>query len=292
MNKPEKQLQRATRDVVRKIGDSSRSFPSFDSLAQWAVSQGYAENVEAVRQGHRELWPELLYEWYKTNQIACLFAVSLARKWDEAKWYSAVIEDAWDADVLTAIVDAHFEMGTEGLQILLPGGGTEEEALRIVTLLAAHPRWSCEDTGWLEGEQGDSIHIGLRWISPDKSFESWALGIAPFDPMPFTRQFVKAPFIALVIRPSAPADNRARTPKGCTGLPASHLAHMDDNLGDDTATRDKWTAQTKQGKRALIHPEPLSRARAKVTFSFSGDYREKLAPALQERAETEPSGSL
>lgn len=70
-----------------------------------------------------------------------------ARRWEEAKWYSAVIEDAWDADVLTAIVDAHFKLGTEGLQILLPGGGTAEEALRIVTLLAAHPRWSCEGTG-------------------------------------------------------------------------------------------------------------------------------------------------
>jgi hypothetical protein len=237
--------------------------------------------VEAVKQEHQELWPELLYEWYKTNQIACLFAVHLARQWEESKWYSWVVDDTWNADVLTAIVDAHFELGTEGLQILLPGDGTAEEALRIVTLLAAHPRWSCEDTGWLEGEEGDSIHVGLRWIAPDNSFESWALGIAPFDTMPFTRQFTKAPFIALVIRPSAPESKRANTPKGCTGLPASHLAHMDDYLGDDKETRDKWMIQTKQGKRALIHPEPLSRARAKVTFSFSADYREKLAPAFQ-----------
>lgn len=291
MNKPEKQLQRATRDVVRQMGDTSRAYPSFDSLAVWAVSQGHAESVEAVRQEHQELWPELLYEWYKTNQIACLFAVHLARRWEEAKWYSAVIEDAWDADVLTAIVDAHFELGTEGLQILLPGDGTAEEALRIVTLLAAHPRWSCEDTGWLPGEEGDSIHIGLRWIAPDSSFESWALGIAPFAPMPFTRRFDKAPFIALVLRPSAPADQRARTPKGCTGLPASHLAHMDDDLGDNNATREKWTTETKRGKHALIQPEPLSRARAKVTFSFSGDYREKLAPALRQPDEAVPMAS-
>lgn len=291
MTKPEKQLQRAKRDVVRKIDDSSLTFPSFDNLAAWAVSQGYAKSVEAIRQEHRELWPELLFEWYKTNQIACLFAVSLARKWEEAKWYSAVIEDTWDGDVLTAIVDAHFDMGTEGLQILLPGDGTEEEALRIVTLLGSHPRWSCEDTGWLEGEQGDSIHIGLRWIAPDNSFESWAIGVAPFEPMPFTRQFAKAPFIAMVIRPSPPAENRAPTPKGCTGLPASHLAHMDDDLGDNQAKRDKWTAQTKQGKRALIHPEPLSRARAKVTFSFSGDYREKLAPALRQPDKAAPIAS-
>ncbi|MRV70632.1 hypothetical protein GJ700_02725 [Duganella sp. FT92W] len=282
MNKPEKQLQRAKRDVHRQIGENdSRTFPSFDSLAAWAVSQGYAESVEAIRQNHKELWPDLLYEWYATNQIACLFAVHLARKWEEAKWYSAVLSDAWDAEVITAIVDAHFDMGTEGLQIIVPGEGTAEEAVRLVTMLASHPRWRCEDTGWLEGEQGDSIHIGLRWISPDNSFESWAVGIAPFEPMPFTRQFVKAPFIALVIRPSAPADNRAPTPTGCSGLPASHLAHMDDDLGDNEAKRQKWIAQTKQGKRALIHPEPLSRARAKVTFSFSKKHLDELNVALR-----------
>lgn len=281
MNTTEKPSSRAKRDVTRHVGEGEkRAFPSFDSLAQWAVDQGYAENIEAVRGSHLELWPDLLFEWYATGQVACIFAICLARNSEDAKWRSAVLEDIWDADLITAIVDAHVALGTEGLQILFPGTGAEHEALEIVRKLGAHPRWRCEDTGWLGTEQGDSIHIGLRWIAEDGTYESWAVGIAPYDTMPFTRRFVGAPFIALVIRPLPPAQERAAAPPGTTGLPASHLAHMDDTLGDSTHTRTRWSEQTKIAKRALIHPDPLSRARAKVTFSFSAQYKEALQPIV------------
>jgi hypothetical protein len=277
LNKAENQSKRAKRDVSRSVGEGeTRSFPSFDSLAQWAVSQGYADNVEAVRSDHPDLWPDLLFEWYVTGQVACIFAICLARNSEAANWRSAVLETTWDADLITAIVDAHVALGAEGLQILFPGAGTEEEALEIVRKLGAHPRWRCEDTGWLGTEQGDSIHIGLRWIAEDGTYESWAVGIAPYDTMPFTRRFVGAPFIALVIRPLPPANERAPAPSGTTGLPASHLAHMDDTLGDNTHKRTRWSEQTKIAKRALIQPDPLSRARAKVTFSFAGKYNGSL----------------
>ena len=59
-------------------------------------------------------------------------------------------------------------------------------------------------------------------------------------------------------------------------MPASHLAHLDDGLGEDQATRDKWMAATRTGKRALLNPEPLSRARAKVTFTFEAAAYEML----------------
>lgn len=65
--------------------------------------------------------------------------------------------------------------------------------------------------------------------------------------------------------------------KGSTGLPAAHLAHMDDDLGDNEVKRKKWGDGTALAKRALIHPDPLSRARAKVTFSFFADAIDLLA---------------
>jgi hypothetical protein len=71
-----------------------------------------------------------------------------------------------------------------------------------------------EDAGWLDNEQGDSLHTGLRWNAEDGSYESWAVGIAPYETMPFTRQFSGAPFIALVVRPLPPADARPDTPQG------------------------------------------------------------------------------
>jgi hypothetical protein len=263
--------------VLRAVSDTeSRHFPSFASLAAWAVEQGYTSSVAASEQIERAVWPELLYTWYASGQIACLFAVHLARDWETARWLSAVVEGEWDGDIITAIVDAHLEIGAEGLQLLFPGSGSSEEAVEIVNRLAQHPRWRCEETGWLEGETGDSIHVGIRWISPDASYESWAVGIAPFEAMPFTRRFVGAPFIALVIRPTPPVCARAPAPSGSTGLPASHLAHMDDALGANQAKRDKWNVHTRLAKRALIQPDPLSRARAKVTFSFSADTRDSL----------------
>lgn len=282
MNKPERQLPRARRDVARTIkGEGVRHFPSFDSLAEWAVSQGYAKSVESVRTEHFKLWPDLLFQWYATAQIACIFAVVLARQSTQAKWYSAVVQDDWNADLVTAIVDAHADVGAEGLQILFPGQGTAEEAFHILEKLVAHPRWRCDDTGWLPNETGDSIHLGLRWIAPDGTYESWVVGIAPFDTMPFTRRLVGAPFIALVVRPLPPAKGRADVPSGCTGLPASHLAHMDDLQGDKTHTREVWMEQTKNAKRALIHPDPMSRARAKVTFSFAATFSDDLNSLLK-----------
>lgn len=277
MNKPEKQLARAKRDVVRQLSERDpRAFPSFDSLAQWAVDQGYADSIESVRNDRMDLWPELLFEWYVTGQIACIFAIHLAKQWETSNWRSAVLDKDWDAELITAIVDAHVEIGAEGLQLLFPGAGSADEAFQIVSKLAAHPRWRFEDTGWLGNEQGDSVHIGLRWIAEDQSYESWAVGIAPYATMPFTRRFNGAPFIALVIRPLPPANERADTPTGTTGLPASHLAHMDDKLDDKEHVRKLWMEKTKLAKRALIHPEPLSRARAKVTFSFPVEYKDRI----------------
>ncbi|MFZ6654726.1 hypothetical protein [Undibacterium sp. TJN19] len=282
MSESKKQTTRRKNEVIREISKTvKRSFPSFDNLAAWVVDNGGADSVESIRVSRPELWSDLLFEWYSSGQIACLFAVHLARLADTAKWYSAVVEGPWDGDYITAIIDASIEQGAEGLQILFPGHGTDDEAITIVERLAVHSRWRCDDTGWLAGEEGDSIQIGLRWIAPDRSYESWAVGIAPFETMPFTRRFVGAPFIALIVRPLPPAGKRAPTPEGPTGLPASHLAHMDDALGQNQEKRDKWTEQTKLGKRALIHPEPLSRARAKVTFSFPPSAQTALMPFLK-----------
>ncbi|AMP02134.1 hypothetical protein CAter282_4370 [Collimonas arenae] len=55
---------------------------------------------------------------------------------------------------------------------------------------------------------------------------------------------------------------------------------MDDGLGTDDEKRQKWTHSTKTGKHALIRPEPLSRARAKVTFAFPASARASLGDVL------------
>jgi hypothetical protein len=278
------------RSIQKGVGPKdNRPFSSFDDLAEWAVKRGWAKDVAEIRSKKPLLWGDLLFAWYTQGQIACVFAQNLARDPGKAGWYSAVVrEGLWNADHITGIVDGVAAVGAEALQLLFPGEGSVEQALQITKTLGVSRRWSCVDIGWLDGESGDSLQIGLRWVAPSRTYESWALGIAPFEPMPFTRRFRGAPFIALILRPTPPMENRAPIPTGQSGLPASHLAHMDDGLATNTETREKWTHGTRQAKRALISPDPMSRARAKVTFSFPPWAKQELVGVLQNAEGTSP----
>jgi hypothetical protein len=252
-----------------------RRFSTFDDLAQWAVDIGRAASVNEIRDQRLDLWGDLVFEWYTQGQIACIFAVNLAKQADKTSWLSAVVGgpiNAKAADAVTALVDAAADEKAEVIQLLFPGSGDAAQAARILTVLSQHPRWLCVDVGALSEEPDcGSRQVGLRWISNDRSYESWALGLADFDPTPFTRRFKQAPFVTLVLRPTPPIAERVPPVMGDAGLPAAHLAHLDDRLGNDDATRKKWNEHTRTGKRALLKPDPLSRARAKVTFAFNGD---------------------
>jgi hypothetical protein len=266
-HKPKKSV---TRSIEGKV---PRSFSSFDDLAEWAVEGKRATSVEAVRQQPTELWGELLFGWFGQGQIACIFAISLAQKGNRDNWYNILMPaTGWDADMVTAVVDAQAEAGADAIQLIFPGAGNADQAVAIISELVKSKRWLVADVGQLPDEPGCNSHqVGLRWISPDNTYESWVLGIGDFPEQPFTRRFSNAPFIALVIRPSPPVNDRAPAVNGESGLPAAHLAHLDDELGDNDDKRKKWTLGTRTAKRHLIKPEPLSRARARVTFAFDAN---------------------
>lgn len=283
-HKPKKSITRAIN------GNGTRSFSSFDDLAEWAVAEKRATDVAAVRQQPTELWGELLFGWFAQGQIACIFAVALAQNANRDNWYNILMpSEGWDADTVTEVVDAQAEAGAEAIQLIFPGTGDESQAIAIISKLVKSDRWLCADVGRLADEPGcDSRQVGLRWISPDRDYESWVLGIGDFPEQPFTRRFMGAPFIALVIRPSPPINERAPAVLGESGLPAAHLAHLDDEIGNNDEKRKKWTAGTRTAKRHLINPEPLSRARARVTFAFSADH----FAALVKEANVLPDASI
>ena len=279
--------QKATKSITRAIqGRKPRSFSSFDDLAEWAVAEKRATTVEAVRQQPTELWGELLFEWFGQGQIACIFAVALAQNRNRNNWYNILLPaTGWDAEMVTAVVDAQAEAGADAIQLIFPGAGDAAQAVAIIAELVRSDRWLCADVGQMAEEpQCRSHQVGLRWISPDRKYESWVLGIGDFAEQPFTRRFAGAPFLALVIRPSPPMTDRAPAVTGESGLPAAHLAHLDDELGDNQRTRDAWTEGTRTAKRHLINPEPLSRARARVTFAFDSAGFD----ALQAQASVQP----
>lgn len=273
--------------LTRQIANGGPGrFSTFDDLANWAAVIGRAGSVKEVREQRFDLWGDLVFEWYTQGQIACMFAVYLARDAENVSWLSAVVSGEFSADAVTALIDTAAEAKAEAIQLLFAGAGDATQAAEILCALSGHHRWLCADVGTLADEAHCvTRQVGLRWISPAGDYESWALGLADFDPMPFTRRFTGAPFVALVLRPTPPVTERAPPVTGEVGLPASHLAHLDDGLGGDKATRDKWTDSSRTRKRALLNPEPLSRARARVTFSFEADAYEALMASAKVQAQ-------
>ncbi|MBU6440348.1 MAG: hypothetical protein KGJ03_00845 [Betaproteobacteria bacterium] len=283
--KPKKSITRAIE------GKPSRNFSSFDDMAEHAVLHGRAKCLEAIRKEPSPLWGDLLFEWFTQGQIGCIFAVALAQNGESPNWYNVLMEETgWDADTVTAVVDDAANDGADAIQIIFPGRGDVDQAISIMAELLKSDRWLCADVWRLSEEPECNSHqLGLRWISPEKTYESWVLGIGDFPEQPFTRRFSGAPFIALVIRPTPPVEKRAPTKIGESGLPAAHLAHLDDTLGGNQNLRDRWTEATRTAKRHLIKPEPMSRARARVTFALSAEAYSKLAAQAPVRPYVEAS---
>jgi hypothetical protein len=268
-----------SKSILRDVGAGKkpRAFSSFDDLLNALIENGVVSSKEELIEKQPEQLSALLFEWYIQGQIACVFAQMLAgsRKED---WQSIVFKEPVEAEELEERLVQSAD-NLEALQLIFVGDGTPEQAVELIRMLCQHSSWSCHEMPWMKNEHADSIPVGLRWHRPDSNYVSWVLGIAPFEPMPFTRRFVEAPFIALVFRPSPPDHDRA--PKRVEGgLEASHLAHMNDGLGSDEEKRARTKAKTIYHKQTLLGDELRSHARAMVTFAFPGHCRESLASIL------------
>lgn len=270
------------------LGDV-RTFSSFSDFLKEFIDLGYVQSLEDLLENRQDLLGTSLFKWFGQGQIACVFAQNLSRRPSTAEWESITIQGEINAELLEPLFEEAAEK-LEALQIIFPGSGTAQQAIEIIQQLCKHPSWICKRIDWLPGEEGDSLQIGLRWQPATGKYMSWVLGIAPFDGMPFTRQFVEAPFIALVFRPSPPTEFAA-IPKDENGIPASHLAHMNDGLGDNVERRNQFDKATRRAKAALLGSELRSKARAKVTFSFPPEYEQYLANILENQEESNSSGS-
>ena len=266
------------RSLKREIGaDDIREFSSFDDFLNLAVQEGKVKDLADLLENRPDLLGAILFDWYSQGQVACVFAQRLARVADRSKWQSLTIKGEVDPDELEAFLkDAANRF--EALQLVFPGLATAHQAVDLIKTLCQHPSWSCHEIDWMPDERGRSLQVGLRWHAEGSDYHSWVLGIAPFEPMPFTRRFEAAPFIALVFRPSPPS-SFADTPRE-KNLNASHLAHMDDGLGADVDKRERTTNATRRGKTLLLGPDLRSTARAKVTFALPLWCRELLVDSL------------
>ena len=264
--------------IVREIpGSGTRSFSSFDDLLKARVQRGDVSSLQDLLANKPALLGAMLFDWYKQGQIACAFAQLLARDPSAAAWQSVTVQGGADA---TELQDVLLECAArlEAVQLIFPGAADAQHAVELILALCSHPSWRCHEIPWMRDEVPDALLVGLRWNPPDTYYTSWVLGIAPFEPMPFTRRLMGAPFIALVMRPSAPTEFAPK--KEEFGRTAAHLAHMDDRIGANQEKRDSTKNKTERAKAALLGSEPRSRARAKVTFALPIEARDALAGTI------------
>jgi hypothetical protein len=275
----------ALKSIKRELGAGKRArvFSSFDDFTNALLGNGTIKSKVELITTNRDLLGEILFEWYIQGQIACVFAQKLARdatKAGEATTWQTIVTDAAVnvGELQGLLLNAAAEK--EATQLIFLGPATAEHVVQIILALCKHESWICFEKGWKKGEQGDALLIGLRWTPPDSDYASWVLGIGDFDPMAFTRRFVGAPFIALVLRPGPPRPEYASVPiEG--KFKGSHLAHMDNHLGGDKAKAIRTRERTEYNKDVLLGDELRSHARAQTTFALPPSCREALGDVLR-----------
>jgi hypothetical protein len=279
-------MAKPLKTVSREIEASkTRFFSSFQDLAKVAVDSGIVSSVEDLfTPENREILGELLFEWYIQGQVACAFAQILAKQatkdGEESTWETIVTDSKFDIDELQEKLLTKVKTA-EAVQIIFLGSPTADYAVEIIKALCEHESWICYEKGWKKGEEGkgDALLVGLRWNPPGTDYASWVLGIADFDPMAFTRRFVGAPFIALVLRPGPPVPKFAEVPQEGK-LKGSHLAHMDSTI-ESKELFMRTRAVTEFNKDSLLGHELRSHARAQTTFALPQRCREGLGEVLR-----------
>ena len=277
-------MRQPLKSIRRETGvGGAHFFSSFEDFVKVLIADGIIKSKDELVTSNRGLLGEILFEWYVQGQVACVFAQSLAkdatRVGDASSWQTVVTDAKADVNAIQSqLVNAADQK--EAIQLLFVGPSTPEHAVEIILALCKHESWICYEKGWKKGEQGDALLIGLRWNRPNSGYASWVLGIADFEPMAFTRRFVGAPFIALVLRAAPPDEFRAKTPKEGKFL-ASHLAHMNPQMGDDDDKIKRTWEKTKYKRKLLLADALHSHARAQTTFALPATCREALRGVLR-----------
>ena len=280
-----KELQQS---VKREVGaDTVRAFSSFKDFVDHLIEHKEIASVEDLLANRPDLVFTILFRWYRQAQIGCIFAKRLALDPQQAQWRSEIVNEGFDPATFNQRID-DLAPDSAALQLIFPGLTTAKHCADLVAKLCSTDRWEAHEIPWKFEEHGRSIQVGLRWNAPDRSYTSWVLAIADFAPMPFTRRLIGAPFSALVFRPSPPADF-APTTDAISGLPAAHLAHMDDGFGANEELRLKIKQMTIDKKRELLASDPWSTARAQITYAFPLWCQEILAPVLVALPEAKPA---
>lgn len=252
---------------------TEKFFPNLDDYVKWLVEGGYISSKDDLFSGRTRWCSEIMFDWFRRGQEACVFAVQLARA--DPPWDS-IIENAPLDDLgtrLTVHLDGISASNGEAAQVVLPSVRTAEDVVGLINALCKNERWYWNEVAWDQGTP-TSLLVGLRWILPSNLSVNHVLGFANLDTLPVTR---RSPFTTLVLRT---IDHKRSEIKTEGGRQQVHLADMDSTLYPQSKHDQVWDA-TKKLKRQFVQENgPLwAAARARVTFALPLELRSKLCPA-------------
>lgn len=241
-------------------GKPTRRFPTRSELIDRLVHHGLVVNEKDLLERRPDLAAVILLNWIQATQPGCLFATHLAKHRDRAGWLPVVMPRQLSDEQTQQSVDQIMFPTPEAEMVMFvfPWVRTPEQLADLIAQIRKCAGWSSVDPISLDGAAPDELLVGLRWLLPSGEAESWALGFAPFEFMPFTR---RAPYTAIVIRPLDPPDWQERPEADHTPV---HLAQVPHFFGEERS-RQIWR-DTEQLREDLLGGELTHAARARVTF--------------------------
>jgi hypothetical protein len=232
------------------------------------LSTSIVKDLDDLVQNYGHLIGELFFNWVRTGQLGCLFAVQLAKEPRKNRWLPIVqLRALEEGQNLSRLLNTQLDAASkrnEAAAIIFPDIRTPQEIVALVNLLCDDPnqRWYWTKDGI---EQSDSASlIGLRWILPKGKSVNYVLGFAPISTMPQTRQ---SPFTALFLR----IKDDKRTPSHReNGLVQVHLADLDSTFHPQALHDEVWEL-TRKTRGLHVEDHMSLAARARVTFSVSSE---------------------
>lgn len=271
-------MRRPSRSTSVVLSDGKTvKFPSYEDLVDALLDEGIITS-EAELMDDDGLLSWVLHEWIRGGQMACSFARRVASKHERWGWYAYVDRTSGTVDFPESLDGALSDLSeyAEAISIILPEVRTAEEVARLVGQLCRGDRWYWEEVPWERCSVDRAFKCGLRWRPPIDGFQSWVLGFAPFDVLPFTRRIEGAPFSALILRPCpAGAESDRDFPAKNPG--DLHLAMVPHGLSD-RRRRDNYWKKTESNRKQFLAGECDEAGKAAVTFCFPESVRQLLGP--------------
>ena len=151
------------KSLLRVLPDgTTRRFRTLDDLVNVFIEKGHIKSKQDLFENHPDLITDMFYEWVRSGQLACHYAVNLASEPRDYGWNANVMFGALALDDLNhQISSILLEDESEAVQFIFPDINSPQDVVRLINCLCHDPSWRCEEIPWEDGTP-EKLLLGLR----------------------------------------------------------------------------------------------------------------------------------